>query len=432
MKFYDFDSFREVGLEQDERKSQRRTNIATLLLILLLSWFLYWESQRYPETGDRKPVGTVTSAVNRTERKLGATVVWKSIIKDKSVYNYDTIRTESDSKTSIELIDGTKVTLNEDTIIYINTNPEKLDISLIQGSMTVDTMNRKKSEVEKINIVHGDEVIRLEKSLISLGKKNSSSALQLELKDGEAKLSKADRDYALRKGSTVISKKDFIRELEIQSANTGAERQTLFQSFKDRQARQGSINGVQIVKSGDQFLVFGQNEKGGFLEAITDRFSALGNEVGSPDELKDRSRILGAALASLGMNSLKNVRTDDRITSSLTDESNNENIIIFPSNGSSVDISEMKTFTFSWKNPGRSRLFRIRLYRKDDKATVFEKLLDTETYSVEDFTLLKRGFYRFSLNSEDGTFLEETHFQIRLKEIDSGVKFTSPEKIYVD
>lgn len=432
MKFYDFDSFREVGLEQDERKSQRRTNIATLLLILLLSWFLYWESQRDPETGDRKPVGTVTSAVNRTERKLGATVVWKSIIKDKSVYNYDTIRTESDSKTSIELIDGTKVTLNEDTIIYINTNPEKLDISLIQGSMTVDTMNRKKSEVEKINIVHGDEVIRLEKSLISLGKKNSSSALQLELKDGEAKLSKADRDYALRKGSTVISKKDFIRELEIQSANTGAERQTLFQSFKDRQARQGSINGVQIVKSGDQFLVFGQNEKGGFLEAITDRFSALGNEVGSPDELKDRSRILGAALASLGMNSLKNVRTDDRITSSLTDESNNENIIIFPSNGSSVDISEMKTFTFSWKNPGRSRLFRIRLYRKDDKATVFEKLLDTETYSVEDFTLLKRGFYRFSLNSEDGTFLEETHFQIRLKEIDSGVKFTSPEKIYVD
>ena len=324
------------------------------------------------------------------------------------------------------------MTLNEDTIIYINTNPEKLDISLIQGSMTVDTMNRKKSEVEKINIVHGDEVIRLEKSLISLGKKNSSSALQLELKDGEAKLSKADRDYALRKGSTVISKKDFIRELEIQSANTGAERQTLFQSFKDRQARQGSINGVQIVKSGDQFLVFGQNEKGGFLEAITDRFSALGNEVGSPDELKDRSRILGAALASLGMNSLKNVRTDDRITSSLTDESNNENIIIFPSNGSSVDISEMKTFTFSWKNPGRSRLFRIRLYRKDDKATVFEKLLDTETYSVEDFTLLKRGFYRFSLNSEDGTFLEETHFQIRLKEIDSGVKFTSPEKIYVD
>ncbi len=211
------------------------------------------------------------------------------------------------------------MTLNEDTIIYINTNPEKLDINLIQGSMTVDTMNRKKSEVEKINIVHGDEVIRLQKSLISLGKKNSNSALQLELKDGEAKLSKADRDYALRKGSTVISKKDFLQELEIQSVNTEAERQTLFQSFSDRQAEKGSINGVQIVKSGDQFLVFGQNEKGTFLEASTDRFSVLGKEVSRPDELKDRSRILFAALASLGMNSLKNVRTDDRSASSWTD-----------------------------------------------------------------------------------------------------------------
>ncbi|HMV43338.1 MAG TPA: FecR family protein [Leptospiraceae bacterium] len=433
MNFYDFKFFPEAWIEQDEKKFQNKTNLTTLVLILLLSFYLYWDGQRDPEIGDRKPVGIVTSAINRTERKLGSTVVWKSIIKDKSVYNYDTIRTESDSKTSIELIDGTKVTLNEDTIIYINTNPEKLDINLIQGSMTVDTMNRKKSEVEKINIVHGDEVIRLEKSLLNVGKKNSNSTLLLELKEGEARLSKSDKNYSLKKGRTVISKKDFIRELEIDSANTSANKETLFQSFKERQAGFENINGIQIVKSGNQFHVFGQNEKGDFKSTISDRFSTLGKEASKPYALQDPNRILKEALASLGMQVPKNLRSQNRGWElSQKSDLSKKIIITFPANQSIVDISDMEAFVFSWKNPKPSRPLRIRLFRKDDGVKLFDKLLDSEFYSVEDFTLLKRGYYKFSIYSEEGTLIAESQFQVKLKDIDSGVKFTSPDEIYVE
>ncbi|HNI27256.1 MAG TPA: FecR domain-containing protein, partial [Leptospiraceae bacterium] len=260
MKLYNFNIFKEISPEE-ERKDQRKTNTATLSLIFLLVCFLYWDSNKDPEIGNRKLVGKVASAVNQTERKLGATVVWRKIIKDYSVYNYDTIRTEADSKTVIELTDGTKVTLNEDTIIYINTNPEKLDINLIQGSMTVDTMNRKESEVEKINIVHGNEVIKVDRSFLSISKKKSSSSLNLELKEGEALLRKEDKEYILQKGNTVISRKDFIKELNIQYQGVPDER-VLAQDFRKSQAEKGRVGGVQIVKSGNQYILLGQDDRG--------------------------------------------------------------------------------------------------------------------------------------------------------------------------
>lgn len=430
MKLYNLNIFKEISPEE-EKKNQRKTNTGTLSLIFLLVCFLYWDSNKDPEIGNRKLVGIVTSAVNQTERKLGATVVWRKIIKDYSVYNYDTIRTEADSKTVIELTDGTKVTLNEDTIIYINTNPEKLDINLIQGSMTVDTMNRKESEVEKINIVHGNEVIKVDRSFLSISKKKSSSSLNLELKEGEALLRKEDKEYILQKGNTVISKKDFIKELNIQYQGVSDE-SGLAQDFRKKQAEKGRVGGVQIVKSGNQYILLGQDDKGRVREVRIDKDSQLGREIGKPESVQEKGKILQGALASLGMGSAAGLYTDDTNYMSWNFlKKNTEGLIIYPAEGTEADIGEMKVFVFLWKNPDRL-LFRIRLFRKNDGKTVFDQLVDSDSYSVQDFTQLKRGFYRFSVSSEDGSVQAETQFSIRLREIDSDVKFKTPEKVYVD
>ncbi|MCB1189220.1 MAG: FecR domain-containing protein [Leptospiraceae bacterium] len=190
---------------------QFRVNTGTILTIFLLALYLYWDSTRDPYVGDRIPIGKVTSTVNDIERKLGAMVVWKSIEQESIIYNYDTIRTDSNSKTTIELDDGTKVALKEDTIIYINRNPEKIDINFIQGEISVDTINRKKIDVEKINIVHGNEVVRLDKTHISILKPMASSSTELELKGGEANLEKDNKIIPLQKDEYLVSKKELTK-----------------------------------------------------------------------------------------------------------------------------------------------------------------------------------------------------------------------------
>ncbi|MCP5493219.1 MAG: FecR domain-containing protein [Leptospiraceae bacterium] len=195
---------------------QYKTNVGTIIIILLLSLYLLWDTTRDSDIGNRKPIGKVASTINDIERKLGARVVWKSIERNNTIYNYDSIRTNSISRTTVELNDKTKVSLAEDTMVFINTNPEKLDINFIRGEISVDTMNRKKSEVEKINIVHGKEVIKLGKTNLNLSRPTINSSVKLELKEGDAKLEKDGKETSLKKGEIVVSKGNSTSILPIQ------------------------------------------------------------------------------------------------------------------------------------------------------------------------------------------------------------------------
>ena len=192
---------------------QYKTNVGTIIIILLLSLYLLWDTTRDSDIGNRKPIGKVASTINDIERKLGARVVWKSIERNNTIYNYDSIRTNSISRTTVELNDKTKVSLAEDTMVFINTNPEKLDINFIRGEISVDTMNRTKSEVEKINIVHGKEVIKLGKTNLNLSRPTMNSSVELELKDGDAKLEKDGVETPLKKGELVVSKGELTKTL---------------------------------------------------------------------------------------------------------------------------------------------------------------------------------------------------------------------------
>lgn len=107
------------------------------LIILLLGGGLYGVRNFRSSEASGESLGTITYRHRIAERKYSDTVVWEAVQQNAPVYNMDWIRTDDRSEATVHLEEGTKINLDQESMIVLDMEENRPGIELLRGSIQV-------------------------------------------------------------------------------------------------------------------------------------------------------------------------------------------------------------------------------------------------------------------------------------------------------
>ena len=170
--------------------------ILALLVLLILSFVLYRDFTSGLDAGNRQQVGILTFKKRTAERKYSGSTLWQDMDASVPVYNMDSIRTAGDSEATITLNDGTRIGLEDNTMIVLNFTSDQPAIDFGYGAVQADATGEK-----GINIKSGDSVISLDGSEAKISGKEDE--LQLQVQKGEATLKKGEQEQKVQENEVA-------------------------------------------------------------------------------------------------------------------------------------------------------------------------------------------------------------------------------------
>ena len=111
---------------------------ASALIITACSVLLYADYARRADSGGARRIGTITFKKEVAQRKYQSQVIWEDLDRDAPVYNNDTIRTADLSEAVISLADGTKINMDENSLILLEMSGKGINIDFSSGSISAD------------------------------------------------------------------------------------------------------------------------------------------------------------------------------------------------------------------------------------------------------------------------------------------------------
>jgi hypothetical protein len=201
---------------------------AGTVIILVLAFFLYRDITMIGAGGGEK-IGVITFKKRVAQRKFARQVVWQEVEANMPVYANDTIRTEDLSEAEIELKDGTRIKLNEESMIILSLKDQGLDINFARGSISADSRG---SGGEGVNITAGGVSVALGKGDLNMNK--SGEGVDLTVNSGEATVKGADGERTLQQNQKLTATADDLRVFDINIRLVSPERDRLFVTGEDR------------------------------------------------------------------------------------------------------------------------------------------------------------------------------------------------------
>jgi outer membrane protein assembly factor BamB len=157
------------------------------LIILACSAMLYADFTSRVEAGDVKKIGTITYKRKVAQRKYVSQVVWEDIEQNTPVYDNDSIRTADLSEAVINLGDGTRINLDENSLILLASSGEGINIDFSHGSISANRGGAGTGDAAKINIQSKDAVVSIEKGDVKLSR-SGEKKLDVTVSDGKAEI----------------------------------------------------------------------------------------------------------------------------------------------------------------------------------------------------------------------------------------------------
>lgn len=178
--------------------SEKIITIETIVVVSLLSFLLYNDLTRRLDAGKARKIGTITYKRRVAQRKFRKHVTWEDVERNEAVYNSDSIRTDEQSDAVIELFDGTRIDLDENTMIQLSFLQNIIDINFHGGSITAarSGIKGKHTGIESLKIRSHDTVVSIDDSDIQLTKRGPrlntddkrKEKLSLNVIDGSARI----------------------------------------------------------------------------------------------------------------------------------------------------------------------------------------------------------------------------------------------------
>lgn len=169
---------------------------------------------RITEEGDNPVIGKLTFKRKTIERKFDLQVIWDDVESGVEIRNRDTIRTGDYSDAVLTLMDDTKISINENSMIYLDFSDSNT-INFSYGSMSL--INKGKggsSNSESLKITTGDKVLEVGNSEIALEKKGKEE-LKLEVKEGKAKIISNGKEQVLNTNQVATLTQEEIQVKEV-------------------------------------------------------------------------------------------------------------------------------------------------------------------------------------------------------------------------
>ena len=196
-----------------QQKKRQKLRVSDLLLVLICLavcaisfWFFWKDLNTSTARTDVDSIATIHFKRKISQRKFDDRVVWERLQQDSPLYDKDTIRTSDGAEAVILFDDGTKVDLNENTMIQIAVeNDGSVNLSVGGGNIEVDT-RASKSESVKLSMGDGSSV-NLEKGsrISAVTNDQTGAASSFTVKDGNAVVSNAAGQSQKISGGEAVS-----------------------------------------------------------------------------------------------------------------------------------------------------------------------------------------------------------------------------------
>ncbi len=189
---------------------------AALLVILVCGWLLWLNLNDSPGAGSSDPIGKIYFKNRVAQRKFAARSLWGDLDTDAIVYNRDTIRTEDLSEAVIELNDGTRIEMDENSMIVLNISKEQADINFAYGAIQAKRSTAREGAELDLQISAQDKVIKSSDGDVKLAGEKDSKDLVVTLASGAAVIEKGGQSTALTENQQARVSQE---KIEVQPLN---------------------------------------------------------------------------------------------------------------------------------------------------------------------------------------------------------------------
>ncbi|MCR9144624.1 MAG: FecR family protein [bacterium] len=159
-----------------------------IVLILVCSFLLARQLFGVGGAAGTEVVGEIYYKDKVAERKYAKQALWGGLENGAPVYNYDTIRTETAAEAVIELKDGTRIEMDQNTMIVIVVTEEAAEIDFARGGIRTV---RDDGGTGGLSIKSDQGTVDLSSGDVALSK-DEGDDLTVTLKKGEASVSDSD------------------------------------------------------------------------------------------------------------------------------------------------------------------------------------------------------------------------------------------------
>lgn len=183
-----------VRLETGLTRTDILFPLVTLVVIAVASVMLFQRMFGAGGEGQTAVVGKIYYKDRVAERKFAKQALWSGLESGAPVYNYDTIRTETKAEAIIELKDGTRIEMDQNTMIVIVITDQAAEINFARGG--IRTVRDKSAAAGAFSIKSDDGVVDLNNGDVALNKTEGED-LTVTLKSGEASVMADGRTESL-------------------------------------------------------------------------------------------------------------------------------------------------------------------------------------------------------------------------------------------
>ncbi|MEK6797280.1 MAG: FecR domain-containing protein [Spirochaetota bacterium] len=185
---------------------------ASLAICAGASMALYIDAN-LSRTQSGQAIGTVSYTRKSAERRPSDDVVWDAVKRESPLYDKDTVRTDDDSSAVLTLTDGTKLTLDEQTMITIE-RPSRggVRVGLERGAMRAARTEAASGQMRvsasggAVAMTTGDAVIRADNSNLTASVASGSATVTAV----KGQIMVGAREEAVVASGTAVKKADAI------------------------------------------------------------------------------------------------------------------------------------------------------------------------------------------------------------------------------
>ncbi len=182
--------------------------IFCIFFMVICSYFIYREFDGSIEKTDGEKIGTITFKNRSASRRYTDNVMWEEVEQHSEIYNYDVIRTMEYSSAVIELKNGTKIELDQNTLLVVILNDKGININFGQGGISAQSGDGTKGTV---TINSKDAMIVLDKGELSIN--SSDTGMDVYVNSGNAKIAARGKELNILPGD-IATLKNGVAESE--------------------------------------------------------------------------------------------------------------------------------------------------------------------------------------------------------------------------
>ncbi len=177
------------------------------VIISSFSYLFYADITKKVDIGDAELVGSITFKKLVAQRKYSSQVVWEDVQQNSPVYNNDSIRTAEQSEAIIKLNDGTKINVNENSMILLALAKDQINIEFSYGSLLANRDNIMGKVSKKLNIKSEKATVSMDKGNIKLDQ-GKNKTLNLTVRKGNAAIATAAGAKTIEMDQKVVLAQD--------------------------------------------------------------------------------------------------------------------------------------------------------------------------------------------------------------------------------